>query len=162
MNENFTDLYLENQLCFPLYATSRLTTKIYAPFLKELDITYPQYLVLLTLWQNNNQTVNAIGERLYLESNTLTPLLKRLEKKQLIKRTRSKQDERTVIISLTTKANELKSKAKKIPKKITDSFQSDNITEEEIINFQKLLFKLLNILNSKTSNSNGNCNTTVP
>ena len=151
MKEHFPELYLENQLCFPLYATSRLTTKVYAPFLKELDLTYPQYLVLLALWQNDGQSVNSIGERLFLESNTLTPLLKRLEKKKLIKRSRSKQDERTVIISLTAAGDQLKHEARKIPKQIIDSFHDSTLTEKEIIQFQKVLFKLLSTLNSKTN-----------
>lgn len=148
---NAPELYLENQLCFPLYATSRLTTKIYAPYLEELGVTYPQYLVLLTLWQYNDQSVTSIGKRLYLESNTLTPLLKRLEQKGLIVRSRSKTDERTVMITLTDAGKKLKKKALEIPKKIIASFEDDTITEEDMIFFQKTLFKLLNVLNDKTS-----------
>ncbi|WP_111307483.1 MarR family winged helix-turn-helix transcriptional regulator [Confluentibacter sediminis] len=147
--EQVPELYLDNQLCFPLYAASRLTTKIYAPFLEELSITYPQYLVMLTLWQHGNQSVKQIGEHLYLESNTLTPLLKRLEQKKLIKRTRSRTDERTVMISLTLTGKELKQKAKEIPSKIVESFDDKTITEEEISFFQKTLFKLLVILDNK-------------
>ena len=147
--EHVPQLYLDNQLCFPLYAASRLTTKIYAPFLEELSITYPQYLVMLTLWQHGNQSVKQIGEHLYLESNTLTPLLKRLEQKKLIRRTRSKTDERTVMISLTLTGKELKQKAKEIPSKIVESFDDKTITEEEISFFQKTLFKLLVILDNK-------------
>jgi len=149
MNDKLPELYLENQLCFPLYAASRLTTKIYAPFLEEIGITYPQYLVLLTLWQNNHQSVNAIGKRLYLESNTLTPLLKRLEQKQLIKRTRSSADERTVIISLTPKGNKLKQQAKKIPHKLIETFKDQSITKTQLVNFQKTLFHLLGALREK-------------
>ncbi len=147
--EHVPQLYLDNQLCFPLYAASRLTTKIYAPFLEELSITYPQYLVMLTLWQYGEQSVKHIGERLYLESNTLTPLLKRLEQKKLIKRIRSITDERTVMISLTPTGKELKQKAKEIPSKIAESFDDKTITEEEISVFQKTLFKLLVILKNK-------------
>lgn len=150
MENNSEELYLENQLCFPLYATSRLTTKIYSPFLNDLGVTYPQYLVLLTLWQLDGQTVNSIGEHLYLESNTLTPLLKRLEKKNLIKRTRSQKDERTVVISLTSKGNKLKVKAKEIPRKIVQSFNDTTLSEKEIINFHNTLYKLLNVLNNRT------------
>ena len=149
MEERLPELYLENQLCFPLYAASKLTTKIYAPFLNELEITYPQYLVLMALWQYDKQSVKAIGERIYLESNTLTPLLKRLEKKQLINRNRLQQDERTVIISLTNKGQELKQRAKDIPHKIADSFRDSKITENELIDFQKTLFKLLSVLQDK-------------
>lgn len=148
MGNQTPELFLENQLCFPLYASSRLTTKIYTPFLNALDLTYPQYLVLLALWQFDAMSVNAIGEKLFLESNTLTPLLKRLENKNLIQRTRSKEDERTVIISLTPSGKALKEKAKEIPGKIIGSFQSSTIQEDEIIQFQKTLFKLLKTLDS--------------
>lgn len=150
MGNQTPELFLENQLCFPLYASSRLTTKIYTPFLNALDLTYPQYLVLLALWQFDAMSVNAIGEKLFLESNTLTPLLKRLENKNLIQRTRSKEDERTVIISLTPSGKALKEKAKEIPGKIIGSFQSSTIQEDEIIQFQKTLFKLLKTLDSNT------------
>lgn len=144
-------LYLENQLCFPLYAASRLTTKVYAPYLEKMDITYPQYLVLLVLWQHQEQSVKEIGERLFLESNTLTPLLKRLEQKKLIKRARSKSDERTVLITLTNEGQELKNKAISIPHRIVESFQDESIDAEEVMNFQKTLFKLLGILSEKSS-----------
>ncbi|WNB16995.1 MarR family winged helix-turn-helix transcriptional regulator [Marivirga arenosa] len=149
MDDQFASLYLENQICFPLYAASRLTTKLYTPYLKELDITYPQYLVLLVLWQHNAQTVNKIGERLMLETNTLTPLLKRLESKEFIKRTRSKEDERTVIVSLTKAGEKLKEKAVKIPEKIIGSFQDESVSEEEIVNFRDTLNKLINTLGGK-------------
>lgn len=150
MDEEVSELYLENQLCFPLYAASRLTTKIYSPYLEDLGITYPQYLVMLTLWQYKEQSVKAIGERLYLESNTLTPLLKRLEQKQLIERNRSKTDERTVVISLTDKGKALRLEAKTIPKKIVDSFNDESVKEEELVTFQRTLFKLLVILDQET------------
>ncbi|MDY0781550.1 MarR family transcriptional regulator [Tenacibaculum sp. IB213877] len=140
------ELYLENQLCFPLYAASRLTTKVYTPYLEELGVTYPQYLVLLTLWQFEKLTVKQIGEKLYLESNTLTPLLKRLASKNLIIRKRSEKDERTVVISLSDEGKQLKNKAAEIPQKIVASFDDDSLTEEEVINFQKTLFKLLRVL----------------
>lgn len=149
MADNAPELYLENQLCFPLYATSRLTTKLYAPYLEEMGITYPQYLVLLTLWQFGEQSVKTIGERLYLESNTLTPLLKRLEQKALLSRTRSKTDERTVVIALTPTGQELKNKAVQIPGKIVESFKSDDLTQTEIVDFQKTLFKLLGALSQQ-------------
>ena len=152
MKEDLTaSLYLENQLCFPLYAASRLTTKVYAPYLEKMDITYPQYLVLLVLWQHQEQSVKEIGERLFLESNTLTPLLKRLEQKKLIKRARSKSDERTVLITLTNEGEELKNEAISIPHRIVESFQDESIDAEEVMNFQKTLFKLLGILSEKSS-----------
>lgn len=149
MDEQIPKLYLENQLCFPLYAASRLTTKIYGPYLNELDITYPQYLVLLVLWQHKEQSVNDIGNRLLLESNTLTPLLKRMEQKKLIERKRSGTDERSVIISLTEKSVKLKEKAALIPDKIISSFSGSTITEPEILAFQKTLKKLVDILGGR-------------
>lgn len=149
MKANYSDLYLENQLCFPLYAASRLTTKVYGPYLEELDITYPQYLVMLSLWQEDQQSVKAIGQKLFLESNTLTPLLKRLEAKALIKRSRAKADERTVIVALSASGRDLREKALKIPAKILDSFADDSIQENELVEFQKTLFKLLLVLDKK-------------
>ncbi|WP_223089122.1 MarR family winged helix-turn-helix transcriptional regulator [Zunongwangia sp. SCSIO 43204] len=154
MKENMPELYLDNQICFPLYAASRLTTKIYAPFLDVLGITYPQYLVMLTLWQYGKQSVKTIGERLYLESNTLTPLLKRLEQKNLIIRARSKTDDRTVMISLTPAGNNLKQNARETPRKIVESFDDKTITEEEISIFKKTLFKLLVVLDNKRNSDN--------
>jgi len=147
--KDFTALYLDKQLCFPLYAASRLTTQIYEPFLRELDVTYPQYLVLLVLWQHNNLTVNEIGGRLHLESNTLTPLLKRLEQKELVVRKRSGEDERKVIVSLSGKGEELKEKAVVIPEKVMDSFSNDAVSFTEITEFQKTLNKLLGLLSDK-------------
>ena len=149
MSDNAAALYLENQLCFPLYAASRVTTKIYAPLLKALDLTYPQYLVMLVLWQHGEQTVNQIGSRLYLESNTLTPLLKRLEQKGLISRRRSSQDERSVLVQLTETGAQLKAQAQEIPKTIIESFNDSRLTELEVLQFQKTLFKLVEILSER-------------
>jgi DNA-binding MarR family transcriptional regulator len=110
-----TMLQLDNQLCFPLYAASRMVTKLYQPLLEKLGITYPQYLILLVLWENDELSVNEIGKKLMLETNTLTPLLKRMEVKGIVKRTRSKSDERRVIVKLTDKGNALKQSALCIP-----------------------------------------------
>lgn len=149
MDDKFSALYLEKQLCFPLYAASRLTTKLYAPYLNDLDITYPQYLVMLVLWEHQEQTVNKIGERLLLESNTLTPLLKRLEKKGFIYRKRSETDERTVVVSLTKKGEQLKLKAAKVPEKIMGSFKDKTVSETEIYAFKEMLEKLIMGLKGK-------------
>jgi DNA-binding MarR family transcriptional regulator len=149
MSDTAAALYLENQLCFPLYAASRMTTKIYAPLLNTLGLTYPQYLAMLVLWQHGAQTVNQIGNRLYLESNTLTPLLKRLEQKGLITRRRSPKDERSVLVQLTEPGAQLKNKAKEIPKTIIESFNDSRLTEPEVLQFQKTLFKLVEILSER-------------
>lgn len=109
------NLCLENQLCFKLYAISRQVTNRYRPLLDALDITYPQYLVMLVLWEEKSITVKELGLRLYLDSGTLTPLLKRLEQKQLLSRDRDAADERSVIITLTAEGKKLQQKAKKIP-----------------------------------------------
>ena len=106
---------LENQICFKLYALSRQLTNQYRPLLESLDITYPQYLVLMVLWKEKNITVKELGHRLYLDSGTLTPLLKRLEQKKLISRKRDSKDERSVIIALLQSGYELQNKAKKVP-----------------------------------------------
>ena len=98
---NHCELALENQLCFALYNASRAMTKAYQPHLRKLGLTYPQYIVMLSLWQFNESTVKALGEKLSLDSGTLTPLLKRLQTAGLVERTRSKDDERVVLISLT-------------------------------------------------------------
>jgi DNA-binding MarR family transcriptional regulator len=149
MANNYSKLYLENQLCFPLYAASRLTTQIYTPFLDELDITYPQYLVLMVLWEQDEQTVNEIGSRLLLESNTLTPLLKRLEQKKLIVRKRSRSDERSVLITLTKKAKAMREKALLVPDKLISSFSDSSISLQEVKVFQKTLFKLVKALSER-------------
>lgn len=149
MKDSAEVLYLENQLCFPLYAASRLTTKLYAPYLNELDITYPQYLVMMVLWQQDDQSVNDIGEKLLLETNTLTPLLKRLEQKNILERNRSTQDERSVVISLTNKGKKLKEKALKIPHEIANSLMSDDLDLERLAEFQETLNLLVNVLSGR-------------
>ncbi len=108
-------LKLDNQLCFALYSTSLAMTKLYKPLLEELGLTYPQYLAMLVLWEQDGLMVSEIGERLYLDSGTLTPLLKRLEASGLISRLRAVEDERRVHITLTAAGRKLKTKAAKIP-----------------------------------------------
>ena len=108
-------LLLENQLCFALYSTSLTMTKLYKPLLDEIGLTYPQYVVLLVLWEEDDLTVSGIGERLFLDSGTLTPLLKRLESAGLVGRHREPTDERCVRIRLTTAGRKLKAHAAKIP-----------------------------------------------
>jgi MarR family transcriptional regulator, organic hydroperoxide resistance regulator len=108
-------LLLDNQLCFALYSTSLAMTKLYKPLLDELGLTYPQYLVMLVLWERDGLIVSELGERLFLDSGTLTPLLKRLESAGLIARIRAVQDERRVHITLTAAGRRLKAKAQKVP-----------------------------------------------
>ena len=115
--DDFSLLRLENQLCFPLYAASRQLTKAYQPYLRELDsdLTYPQYLVLLLLWEHQEMTVKELGENLLLDSGTLTPLLKRMEQKQWVSRRRDPRDERSVIIGLLPAGEALQKPACTIP-----------------------------------------------
>jgi len=108
-------LQLDNQLCFALYSTSLAMTKLYKPMLEEMGLTYPQYLAMLVLWEQDGLTVSELGERLYLDSGTLTPLLKRMETAGLLSRIRAVQDERRVHITLTAAGRKLKAKAAKIP-----------------------------------------------
>jgi DNA-binding MarR family transcriptional regulator len=111
-------LALDNQFCFALYSASLAMTKTYKPFLDKVGLTYPQYLVMLVLWQQDDILVKTIGERLFLDSGTLTPLLKRLEASSLITRTRDEADERQVRINLTKEGRALKKKAQSIPHQI--------------------------------------------
>ena len=108
-------LKLENQICFAVYSTAHAFTRVYKPLLDTLGLTYPQYLVMLVLWERDGLAVKAIGERLFLDSGTLTPLLKRLETAGLIRRTRSADDERQVLITLTPQGHALRDTAKTVP-----------------------------------------------
>ncbi|MFD0668690.1 MarR family winged helix-turn-helix transcriptional regulator [Ramlibacter sp. MAHUQ-53] len=116
-------LLLDNQLCFALYSASLAMTKVYKPLLAELGLTYPQYLVMLVLWEQDGASVSAIGERLALDSGTLTPLLKRLEAAGLVARVRSVEDERRVEVVLTQAGRKLKARARPIPGCIVDASQ---------------------------------------
>lgn len=143
-------LKLENQLCFPVYAASRLITKEYLPYLNELGITYPQYLVLLILWEKDGQPVNTIGKKLLLKTNTITPLLKRMEKQNLILRERSVEDERKVVVFLTENGNQLKDKASEIPKNIGQTLL-DYIKIEDLTMLKNNLDVLISALSKKNN-----------
>ncbi|HMM92754.1 MarR family winged helix-turn-helix transcriptional regulator [Bradyrhizobium sp.] len=111
-------LRLDNQICFAVYSASHAFNRVYKPLLDRLGLTYPQYLAMLVLWERDGVPVKDIGERLFLDSGTLTPLLKRLEAAELIKRTRNTLDERQVLIALTAKGEALKEKARAVPQSI--------------------------------------------
>jgi len=134
-------LQLSAQVCFPLYAASRKITQQYAKYLTPLDLTYPQYLVLLVLWEEGTLMVNAIGERLYLDSGTLTPLLKRMETKELLTRIRCKEDERVMWITLTEKGKQLEEKAKEIPLQLKGTIA---LSAQEFEILKTLTYKILN------------------
>lgn len=124
-------LKLENQICFPFYAISRLITRAYQPHLESLGITYPQFLVLLVLWEHDGQSVNQIAEKLILNTNTITPLLKRMEQMDLIARTKSKEDERKVLVSLTPKGQEMQEDASCIPDELIANLAGADIKRED-------------------------------
>jgi DNA-binding MarR family transcriptional regulator len=131
---------LENQLCFPLYAASRMLTKAYQPYLQELELTYPQYLVLLLLWEHGELTVKTLGEQLLLDSGTLTPLLKRMEHKQWLSRRRDPSDERLVLIQLLPAGRVLQQRASHIPEKLQEKLK---LTSTEFTTLRKQLRHLL-------------------
>ena len=142
MNEpNFDEmLKLENQLCFPLYAAARQVVSLYTPYLKELGLTYTQYIVFLVLWEGDGIPVGELGRRLYLDNGTLTPLLKKLESAGYLTRSRDKDDERVVTVTLTESGRALKEKAKDIPLKIGSCIK---LKEEEAQGLYILLYQLL-------------------
>ena len=119
------DLKLENFICFAMYTANHAMNRVYKPLLDELGLTYPQYLVMVALWEEDGQTVGGIGDKLFLESSTLTPLLKRLEAAGLIRRERSKEDERVVVIRLSDEGKALKTKAATVPNCIADATGSE-------------------------------------
>ena len=116
-------LKLDNQICFAVYSAAHAFNRVYKPLLDRLGLTYPQYLVMLVLWERDGVPLKEIGERLHLDSGTLTPLLKRLEQAGLVKRTRSTEDERQVLIGLTAQGNALKDKARGVPPQILAAAQ---------------------------------------
>jgi DNA-binding MarR family transcriptional regulator len=138
-------LRLDSQLCFSIYACSREVIGLYRPLLDDLGITYPQYLVLLVLWEHKESTVKQLGKSLYLDSGTLTPMLKRMEANNLIKRYRSQDDERVVWVSLTEKGASLKERAYCIPEEL---FEKSGLTAEEMQDMLQRLQALLKHMNT--------------
>ena len=133
-------LDLDRQVCFPLYAASNLLNRLYRPILADLGLTYPQYLVMLVLWQQTPQTVGALGEMLYLDSGTLTPLLKRMETAGLVSRTRDAEDERRVLIGLTDKGRALRSAAENVPAALAAGL---NIDEGSVLELRQQVRQLV-------------------
>ncbi|MCH7410742.1 MarR family transcriptional regulator [Belliella sp. DSM 111904] len=138
-------LLIENQICFPLYAASRMLIQNYHEPLSAIGLTYPQYLVMLVLWEEDGLAVNSIGKKLHLDSGTLTPLLKRMESASLIKRVRSDVDERKVEIELTFQGKALKNKAESIPDKVRVTLNS--MDTESLDSLKSKLHQLLDTLN---------------
>ncbi|BDD03065.1 MarR family winged helix-turn-helix transcriptional regulator [Aureibacter tunicatorum] len=146
--ENTDSIKLEDQLCFPLYAASRLITQLYNSILSDLDISYPQYLTLMVLWDKGDSTVGELSKALILESNTLTPMLKRMESKGIISRKRSQTDERIVMISLTQKGKDMKSKAMCIPEKLIQKINAENSDSKipEVNQLKESLYQLIDLI----------------
>ena len=136
-------LRLENQLCFPLYACSKEVVRTYQPFLHELDLTYTQYITLMVLWEKKEVNVKEIGEKLYLDSGTLTPLLKKLEAKGYIKRTRSKLDERNVLIKITPEGEDLRRQALSVPSSMSRCIQ---LPMEDAVELRRILTEMMEIM----------------
>ncbi len=140
MVNKYDALKLDNQLCFPLYAASREVVKRYHPYLSAMDITYTQYIALMVLWENKSISLKGLGEKLHLDSGTLTPLLKSLEKKGFITRRRTSEDERCLIAEITEKGEALKEAALEIPGKMAGCV---DLNAEEAAELYRLLYKIL-------------------
>ena len=140
MEEKYESLKLSKQLCFPLYACSREMIKLYKPFLDELGLTYTQYITLMVLWEHKAMTVKALGQELYLDSGTLTPLLKKLEEKGLVTRRRSDLDERNLIVTITELGESMRDRALHIPEEMAKCV---NLPREDIRELYRMLHQLL-------------------
>lgn len=149
----FEHLKLENQLCFPFYVASRLIIREYKPLLDKLGLTYPQYLVLLVLWETDSVPVSMITEKLLLDTSTITPLLKRMEEQGLLTRERSREDERRVIVSLTEQGKALRLEAVSIPEQLVTSLQADDMSAEDLVMMLQQVHKIITHLAHKHDDS---------
>lgn len=140
MDSKYDALKLENQLCFPLYACSRKVMKLYHPYLSELNLTYTQYICMMVLWEMRKISAKELGNRLFLDSGTLTPVLKSLEKKGLLRRYRSNEDERVLLVEITPEGEALKERAVDVPYLLGDSLDMDR---EEAYQLYRLLCEFL-------------------
>lgn len=140
---DYSPLLLENQLCFPLYVCSKEIIRRYRPFLDELELTYTQYIVMLVLWEHGSLTAKELGQKLYLDSGTLTPVLKSLEKKGYLERKRSGSDERHLVVSLTDAGLRLRERAVNVPSSLASCVKLDSAEAQELY---RLLYKLLGSL----------------
>ncbi len=146
----FEQLKLSSQICFRLYSASRLVTQTYKPFLDKLVITYPQYLVLMVLWETDNQPVNDIAHKLLLETNTVTPLIQRMEKMGLVIRTKGIVDTRQRIVSLTKEGKAMEKEAAKVPACMLEHFTDCGLKKEEVFRLVPLLDEVINRLKDHT------------
>ncbi len=149
MNDRYAALRLKNQLCFPLYAVSNIITRKYKPLLDSLDLTYTQYIVMMVLWEEKSVNEKFLCDSLCLKSNTVTPLLKKLEDKGYIKKEKDKGDERNLVITLTEKGERLKDEAVNVPESIAKEF---HLTVEEATALYQILYKMLDEEKTKKIN----------
>ena len=140
-SKGYEALLLQNQLCFPLYAASKEVVRLYKPFLDEIGLTYTQYIAMMVLWEARALSVKELGERLYLDSGTLTPLLKKMEAQGIVSRKRSAQDERSVIVSITEEGEALRQRALQVPEQISNCIP---LTKDEAKMLYHLLYRVLN------------------
>ena len=147
--EKYDSLKLENQLCFPLYACSKEIIKNYKPYLDKIDLTYTQYIVMMVLWESKSINVKELGEKLYLDSGTLTPLLKKLESKGYITRSRSDKDERNLIIKVTDEGMKVRDEALSVPQEISKCVR---LTNEEAQFLYKILYKIIDKVEGEDNN----------
>jgi len=138
--DRYDSLLLKNQLCFPLYAAAKEVVKRYRPYLDEIDLTYTQYIVMMVIWEKENVTVKELGETLFLDSGTLTPVLKCLEQKGFIQRERNAEDERVLDVTLTEKGRELRERALSVPQQMASCVR---LTKSEAGELYRILYKLL-------------------
>ena len=144
MNEKYEGLRLDNQICFPLYAVSKEIVRKYRPFLDKIGLTYTQYIKMMVLWEEQSINVKDLGAELFLDSGTLSPVLKSLETKGYILRERSKDDERVLNVSLTYLGEQLKERVVDLPKAVASSI---NLDQKEALDLYKLLYKILRTIN---------------
>jgi len=140
VSRSLDPLSLDNQLCFPLYAASRQVVKLYRPHLEAIGLTYTQYITMMVMWEHGEMTVKGLGERLFLDSGTLTPVVKALEEKGLVKRERSVEDERVVIVRLLPAGQDLRAQAIAVPEKVGACI---NLQPDEAVQLYRLLRKVL-------------------
>ena len=151
MDEDYSKLRLKNQICFPLYLCSKELVRKYTPILKKLDLTYTQYVVMMYFWEREESSLKRLSNMIFLDSGTLTPVLRKLEDKGYLKRSRSNKDIRNLIIKLTPKGKKLKDKAKDIPDKINDHL---NLSEKDARSLYMLCYRVLFNLERDDENEN--------
>ena len=147
--DNYDNLKLENQICFPLYACAKEVTRRYKPLLDKLDLTYTQYIVMMVMWENKKMNVKELGEVLYLDSGTLTPLLLKKKKKGYISRTKNKDDARNLVLEVTKKGLNLRDKATDVPQEMSKCVK---LSKDEAITLYNTLYKILEYFKEEDDN----------